>query len=52
MNRRQKKKKNTKYTYTWGYSYYEIRVYDRKKHELHIKYLHQHRKYWDKKEGV
>lgn len=52
MNRRQKKKKNLKYMYLWGQSYYEIRVFDRKLHETQIKYMHQHRKYWEKKEGV
>lgn len=41
MNRRQKKKKNTKYMNTFGYSYRKIRLYDRKEHEKLIKYDHE-----------
>lgn len=41
MNRRQKKKKNTKYEYTWGYSYHETRIFDRKEHEKRIILKHR-----------
>lgn len=51
MNRRQKKKKNTKYEYAWGNSYHEIRVFDRKIHEINIKTV-KHFRYLEKKEGI